>query len=470
MRNFTRFAAKNAEHTQGVEGGGMQPGSQLCIWLSLINIKCPGDDDWKNDQFREVHRPKRNIFPGADDSWLEDRVFSKLAIEAVPSSHPLAPFLQRELAALLPQIPNVTMENVSAVNGGGEAAGGKAAGGKAVKAGKTVTCQGTVLEFDSTGSLANLTFGGSGGSWSRLMDLRYISAPQCDKKGMCCSDASKCPNPQHGATAPVLLGFWSDADANADANAGANADANTDADTNAGADTCRVVLELGFNSTMYSDYGAPARVTAQYSVDPVQRRINVSLTWHNKTATRVQEALTVFNRPAKRAGYRWEIDQLGEWVASSNVTQGGNQYQRAAWSGIRYTTAAGEAGGAGEAGEDGVEAVGEATGHTAVARRGLWIDTLDAGMICPALNKVADGNLTDESSLYKACFDYNIRSKRDPSQSQKLNDTMIDGLGINLHQNRMTISGFPQWYPIGVGALYQKKDETTQFRFVIEER
>ena len=47
---------------------------------------------------------------------------------------------------------------------------------------------------------------------------------------------------------------------------------------------------------------------------------------------------------------------------------------------------------------------------------------------------------------------------------------VIDGLGLNLHNNRIGISGFPQWYPFGLGERYQKKDETMQFRFVIEER
>jgi len=47
---------------------------------------------------------------------------------------------------------------------------------------------------------------------------------------------------------------------------------------------------------------------------------------------------------------------------------------------------------------------------------------------------------------------------------------VIRGLGINLHNNRMGISGFAQWYPFGVGIRYQKQDETAQFRFQIEER
>ena len=49
----------------------------------------------------------RHVLPaaGADDSWLEDRLFNRLAIEAVPASHPLAPLLRTELAALEPRLP-----------------------------------------------------------------------------------------------------------------------------------------------------------------------------------------------------------------------------------------------------------------------------------------------------------------------------------------------------------------------------
>ena len=75
-----------------------------------------------------------------------------------------------------------------------------------------------------------------------------------------------------------------------------------------------------------------------------------------------------------------------------------------------------------------------------------------------------------EAALSASCFDYNIPST-DPKTSghPQLDDTMIDGMGFNLHANRFEISGFAQWYPFGVGDQYQQQDETTQFRFVIEE-
>ena len=424
VRNFTRFAAKNAEHTQGVEGGGNQPGSQLCIWFSLAGLPCPGDSDWKNEAFTKVHNGRKNIFPGADDSWLESRKFTELALQAVPDAHPLSPFLKTELAALVPQSP-AALPALQPVRGG--------AGGP------TVTCNGTTLAFSSTGSL-NLTFGHGGSSWSRLMDLRYISFRMADKKGVVC-DKPTCPNPVAGAWAPSLLASSvSSVSVAAAAAAGARSE------------SCHVVLELAFNDTLHGDYGAPARVTAAYSVDPARRRVNVSLTWRNKTVTRLHEAMTVFNRPAPRAGFRWEMDKLGEWIPSANVTEGGEQYQHAVWSGVRYAAAA--------AGTD-----------KRGAAPGLWLSTLDAGLVCPVLNKAADATLDPETALSASCFDYHIQSTN-PRQSaaRQLKDAEIDGLGFNLHANRFEISGFPQWYPFGVGDQYQQQDETTQFRFVVEER
>ena len=98
------------------------------------------------------------------------------------------------------------------------------------------------------------------------------------------------------------------------------------------------------------------------------------------------------------------------------------------------------------------------------------MSTLDAGMACPVLNTKANATLMPEDSLQKACFEYEHNVRPGSMFEPQLTDAMIDGFGINLFNNRLGISGFPQWYPFGLGERYQKKDETTQFRFVIEER
>ena len=324
----------------------MQPGSQWCVWVHLIGIECPGDAEWKNEAFRANHNSRKNRFPGADDSWLESRLFNTLAIQAVPPAHPLAPFLQRELAALVPRNPSAPSPQELATAESEDQSG----------APERVECRGTVLEFSAAdGALERLTFRGADKPWSGLMDLRYLTYRDRSRKGMVCNE-SDCPNPIAGAWAPTVLGFSFDAATAVVANHG-------------GLQSCHLVLELGFNQTLHQNYGAPTSVTAEYSIDPVQKRLNVSLTWRNKTSTRLLEAMTVFHRPAVRAGHRWEMDVLGEWTSPANVTAGGNQYQHALWSGVRYTND-----------DDSMNP----TPH------GLWISSLDAAMACPVLNKVAD--------------------------------------------------------------------------------
>ena len=90
-----------------------------------------------------------------------------------------------------------------------------------------------------------------------------------------------CPNPIAGAWPPSLLGFRST--------------------FSNGGDNCHGVVELGWNSTLHDGYGAPAGATVVYDVDPISKRVNVTFIWRNKTASRLQEAMTVFFRPANHA-------------------------------------------------------------------------------------------------------------------------------------------------------------------------
>jgi len=397
MRNFTRFAAKIPEHTQGVDRGG----NFGCVYQDILHTPCPLKGTvFNNEEFARAHTPKKNLFPGADDSWLEARFFNTLAIQAVPAAHPLAQPLQAELAALEPHPPAAPAPWTG-------------------KAAPAVTCRGKLhtasLNFSQSGSIQSLSFGAGAGEWSRLMDLRYSTF----------SDNAK-GNPD-AIWSPTLLGFWSDANV-----AGSES-----------AETCRVTLELGFNSSLHSYYGAPETVLVTYELNPDGKSLSATLTWQNKTNTLWPEALTVFSRPMARAGHRWSMDSLGEWVGFTNVTKGGERYMHAAWSGIQYSS-------------------------SEPNTPGLRISTLDAGMVCPVLNAGWDSNLTSETALQQSCFGYgNHRANPD---LLPLNDATIDGVGINLHNNKMGISGFAMWYPFGVGDRYQKQDETCQFRFVIEER
>lgn len=392
MRNFTRFAAKIPEHTQGVDRGG----NLGCIYQDILHSPCPTKGHiLSNQDFAKVHNLQKNVFPGADDSWLEARFFNTLAIQAVPPSHPLFAPLQVELAALVPVLPEAPMSWRAELP-------------------PTVRCQGKIntasLNFTTAGSIASLDFGTESGAWHELMDLRYITFGA---------------NESGTAWEPMLLGFSSDE--------------NT---ADRLAERCKITIEVGFNNTLHEERGAPLTALVVYELNPDSKLLNASLTWKNKSATLLPEALTLFSRPAQRAGYQWNIDSLGEWVSLSNVSLGGERYKHAAWSGIRYSSIAADA-------------------------AALYISTLDAGMICPVLNETWASDLTREAALQQSCFEY---GNRHDELSRPVNDTTIAGLGINLHNNRMGISGFAEWYPFGVGDRYQKQDETGQFRFVIEEQ
>jgi len=395
-RNFTRFAAKIPEHTQGVDRGG----NFGCVYQDVLHTPCPLKGTvLNNEEFAKVHRAKKNLFPGADDSWLEARFFNTLAIQAVPASHPLAQPLQEELAKLEPRPPQAPAPWSDSMP-------------------PAVTCKGKMLTssltFSQSGSIQSLSFGAGAAEWSQLMDLRYMTFSE-NAKG----------NPD-AIWSPTLLGFWSDANM-------------ADRDS---AKSCHITLELEFNSTLHRYYGAPATVLVSYELNPDSKSLSVTLTWQNKTTTLWPEALTVFSRPTPRAGYRWSFDSLGEWVGLTNVTKGGERYMHAAWSGIQYSS-------------------------TELNTVGLRINTLDAGMVCPVLNEAWDSTLTPETALQQSCFEYGSRANE---ILRPINDTTIDGMGINLHNNKMGISGFAMWYPFGVDERYQKQDETCQFRFVIEEQ
>ena len=83
-------------------GNARSPGVS---WSCFIEATCPGYRHWSNAEFAKAHNSERNVFPGADDSWLEARMFNTLAIQAVPASHPLSGPLQEESAPSLQPTP-----------------------------------------------------------------------------------------------------------------------------------------------------------------------------------------------------------------------------------------------------------------------------------------------------------------------------------------------------------------------------
>ena len=67
------------------------------------------------------------------------------------------------------------------------------------------------------------------------------------------------------------------------------------------------------------------------------------------------------------------------------------------------------------------------------------ITSLDAGMACPII--VNKGLLGFTTPIGEGLSE------------DRLNASDIKGVAFSLQQNLMPISGFPEWYPFGVGGL-----------------
>ena len=149
----------------------------------------------------------------------------------------------------------------------------------------------------------------------------------------------------------------------------------------------------------------------------------------------------------------------------------------AVWSGVRYSASHGS------------------------SSSGLYIDSLDAAMACPLTAQwnftsgelIGDG--TDrpcdtnglngpngQQQLNRSCPTAQV----DPKKGQRhccptahsCRSFGVGGMALQLHANRMGISGFPQWYPFGIKSShpllkpgsYQKADENMLYRVVIREQ
>ena len=157
---------------------------------------------------------------------------------------------------------------------------------------------------------------------------------------------------------------------------------------------------------------------------------------------------------------------LGGWVDPYDVLSGGAQYSHAIWSGVRWSAE-------------------EGNGTT-----GLYIESLDAAMACPL---IAQWNISShKQQTYPQTLmgdgstnPCDTDGLNGPGGQQQLNRTGgcptahacrsygIGGMALQLHSNRMGISGFAQWYPFGIKSLkkgsYQKADENILYRFRIKE-
>ena len=374
---------------------------------------------WTNELFETIHNDRHNIFVGADLSWIESRKFNDLALGALEAqagsddgAARLRDEIKRRLPTLRPKRPTVSGLRRATP-----------------EAGTVLRCGSMELGIDNaSGAIAHLSFGGVGAQvWAAgtqnafLFDLRYQTYN--DRSNLTCNE-SGCPNPVFGSWSPELVSLHHNCSAGP-----------------AGCSSCQVVAEARFNETWSGKFGSPTTVYTEMTLRPATREISIALKLFNKTTTRLPETTVLVFNPqlaAARESFGWSMDILGRWVNPYDVAGGGVKHMHSIWKGVKY------------AADDGNSSVG------------LHIDSLDAAMACPLIimrddqgrpgarppgaraSKTAARNLdgsgwTCDNGWGGDNTDAPLARNATPGARG------VGGMSIQLHSNRMGISGFADW-------------------------
>jgi hypothetical protein len=98
--------------------------------------------------------------------------------------------------------------------------------------------------------------------------------------------------------------------------------------------TVHFLIELFMDSSSHLEYGAPDTLWLDVLVSKTEPIINITLTWFNKTTTRLPEALWLTFNPANNGN--WLLDKLEEWVSPLDVVLNGSQHLHAIESGAKF--------------------------------------------------------------------------------------------------------------------------------------
>lgn len=297
MRNFTRFIAKNVEHTQGVQNEEWSPG--IAGPLQDLNAD---RSHWSNEEFNKVHNADENKFFMGDWSWLENRVFNSLALSALGANHTLTHDIRRRLADLVPRRPDVSMLR-DVTNWADE----------------DISCGPTRLRVASDGGLATLTRGAS--TARDLFQLTYVTYNESTetwdpRQNMTCEQEG-CANPESRVWVPETRSV------------------HTNCTTDSDFSSCVVVAQASFDPHLHDKYGAMTDVFVEYTLYASgTNTISVDMSWFDKRTTRLPESVMLSFRPTASSAfsdetYGWAIDVLGSWVSTEDVSVFGssNPYQ-----------------------------------------------------------------------------------------------------------------------------------------------
>lgn len=105
------------------------------------------------------------------------------------------------------------------------------------------------------------------------------------------------------------------------------------------ADHCELLVELAFDSDLHLNAGAPGLVMLNVSIPNDSDSIHLTLHTHNKTATRLAEAMWISFHPRPNVHpSEWNMDVLGRPVNPMEVIANGTRHIHAVWQGVTWTS------------------------------------------------------------------------------------------------------------------------------------
>eukprot|EP00026_Physarum_polycephalum_P002020 Phypoly_transcript_02024.p1 GENE.Phypoly_transcript_02024~~Phypoly_transcript_02024.p1 ORF type:complete len:530 (+),score=58.15 Phypoly_transcript_02024:1219-2808(+) len=294
MKNMSRWLIKPPEHTWG-----------------LPNVGDGQTSLWSNSQFEKSRN--QQIYLNCESAWIEQRNFNNLAVDTlVEAKHPLADVVLEQLAALEPQRPSTAgytqITDFAAQH----------------------TCFGSVIMFDKSGAIMNLT-DQSNESWASATSLLgKLVYTTWDESG-------------YNSTLPCNLVLGGKPGSN-EAHP-VNSDWETSVVSmwqySSGGQSCSFLVQVAMDNETVANYGGfpEAWITYNISSSAEQLAVNIDYQWFSKTSTRLAESFMLDFTPPQKWGYSWQMNKLGSSVSPTEVMQGGSQSQHGVWEGVAYVPA-----------------------------------------------------------------------------------------------------------------------------------
>eukprot|EP01062_Namystynia_karyoxenos_P066629 TRINITY_DN60538_c0_g1_i1.p1 TRINITY_DN60538_c0_g1~~TRINITY_DN60538_c0_g1_i1.p1 ORF type:complete len:822 (+),score=209.81 TRINITY_DN60538_c0_g1_i1:75-2468(+) len=105
--------------------------------------------------------------------------------------------------------------------------------------------------------------------------------------------------------------------------------------------TAEAIVYLQFPSDLNTLYGAPAAAWTHFVFRPAStdadRGVDITVTYLNKTTTRLGEAMFVTMRPPASNQSEWAMDKLGRWVSPLELVDGAPKGLHGITTGVRHT-------------------------------------------------------------------------------------------------------------------------------------